>query len=154
MSSFEIPSGLPDILREFTREVLRANTYETAACDTRQCIFQFAHQYFSKRCRQRRANRMNKKTVSSAITDLFRAADADNSGDLDITEIASLLRTLASDLGLTSSFQIEHMTRCVERSAMASSPHGKLVYEEVRTLRCSKERMKEILYPIETTLYV
>ena len=124
----DIPSDFPNVLRDLSREILRAVTYESIQ-GTEEEILAFASKHFKKMARQGRATRFNRRKIMNAAMELFKSADEDDSGDLDAYEVANVFRALGSDLGITSNFQIEHMTNMIMKEADVSGD-GLLQYKE------------------------
>lgn len=127
-TQLEIPSDFPNVLRDLSREILRAVTYESIQ-GTEEEILAFASKHFKKMARQGRATRFNRRKIMNAAMELFASADEDGSGDLDAYEVANVFRALGSDIGVTSNFQIEHMTNMIMKEADISGD-GLLQYKE------------------------
>jgi len=128
VQQLEIPPEFPNVLRDLSREILRAVTFESIA-PTEEQILTFASKHFKKISRQRRATRFSRRKITNAAMELFKSADEDESGDLDAHEVANVFRALGADLGVTSNFQIEHMTNMIMKEADISGD-GLLQYKE------------------------
>jgi Ca2+-binding EF-hand superfamily protein len=96
---FSIPEGFPEILRDFTREILR-----TQADD----INMFGAQYFSEMLERRDGiDRDDSKIVLSLdevhehIQRMFHEADKDQNGFLDRKELKSVIDSFKKELGLS-----------------------------------------------------
>jgi len=93
---FSIPEGFPQILREFTKEVLRENP---------QNIYDFGHQYFNGLASQngeKGPGDLSPEELRDLINRLFQEADKDGNGYLDRKEFKSVFVGLQSDLKLSA----------------------------------------------------
>jgi Ca2+-binding EF-hand superfamily protein len=97
-----LPEGFPQILKDFTREVLRSQTDD---------INKFAYEYFTEAIRRRDSPsgdggdegsaRLNPDELRAKIEELFQDADADGNGFLDRKEFKSVFQGLQDELGLS-----------------------------------------------------
>jgi|SaaInlStandDraft_7_1057024.scaffolds.fasta_scaffold34571_1 Ca2+-binding EF-hand superfamily protein len=97
-----IPKGFPDLLKDFTREVLRvqpANIYEFGAQYFEQLSMQGNNDDSNSNARVDIA-RMSAEEMELFVMDMFKQADADNSGALSLKELRNCLRT--ANLGLSN----------------------------------------------------
>eukprot|EP00742_Colponemidia_sp_Colp-10_P000665 GILJ01000724.1.p1 GENE.GILJ01000724.1~~GILJ01000724.1.p1 ORF type:complete len:441 (+),score=78.51 GILJ01000724.1:39-1361(+) len=101
--NFEIPAGFPELLKDFTREVLRAQP---------QNIYAFAAQFFENRKTDGFSSNaadvhdedtMSRADIEQLVKELFVEADADRSGYLDRKEFKKLFQRLSKDLALKPS---------------------------------------------------
>jgi Ca2+-binding EF-hand superfamily protein len=124
-----VPPGFPDVLRDFSREVLRNYPRgRNAPADSQAFILEFAARYFANGGKPPAALKIKKQEgratgagssapggsskhqavaalddLENRIQQLFRAADRDNSGQLDPREMKAVLHALGSEIGLQQS---------------------------------------------------
>lgn len=102
---FAMPEGFPMVLKDFTREVLRADLQDPAG------IYEFGARYFSQMASGEgggAASRLNAEELHAKIKGLFAQADADGNGYLDASEFKGVFTGLAAELGL-SEFHIRQI---------------------------------------------
>jgi Ca2+-binding EF-hand superfamily protein len=98
---FNVPDGFAEVLKDFTREVLRSQAPN---------IYQFGYEYFSEAMARREnpdadgempSMRLNREELKAKIEQLFKDADADGNGVLDRNEFKQVFEGLTSELNLT-----------------------------------------------------
>ena len=97
---FAMPEGFPMILKDFTREVLRADLQDPAS------VYDFGSRYFSQLQNGGgggggSVSRLSGEELRAKVDVLFVQADADGNGYLDQQEFKAIFKTLQGDLGLT-----------------------------------------------------
>ncbi|EKX36017.1 hypothetical protein GUITHDRAFT_117805 [Guillardia theta CCMP2712] len=109
-----IPADFPQILKDFTREILRNQPGN---------IYQFGKEYFAARLREESPiESINNEYLVQYLTDLFIQADTNQNGRLDKKEFKELM--LRADLGLSKEdIKLIFMEADVDDS-------GSLEYEE------------------------
>lgn len=100
---FKVPPGFSELLKDFTKEYLRAVSMEGHGT-SRQQVYEFGHKYFEGMLQERQASeqRMDPAHLRERITQLFRASDRDSSGFLDRREFKAAFVSFAEELGLSS----------------------------------------------------
>ncbi|KAL0234483.1 hypothetical protein PCE1_001519 [Barthelona sp. PCE] len=89
-SSLNIPEGFPLVLKNFLREVLRAQPSN---------IYEFGATHFQKLYKQQQETvedvfaRFSEEELASLVADIFKTADADGNGFLDLDEMHDLLNS-------------------------------------------------------------
>ena len=100
MSEFAIPAGFQDLLRGFTREILREqpeNIYEWAASYFAACAAERPSQATAKSSELR----LDLGALQTRIEGLFNAADEEGKGSLSRSQVSRLISTLGEDFTLT-----------------------------------------------------
>lgn len=94
---FTVPDGFPEILKSFTREVLRNLPADVPDEEAEGWIYQFAVQYFKNGgispmhdSGSRGMTRLSPQELQEKITTIFISADADQSGTLDHKEFKNV----------------------------------------------------------------
>ena len=109
VKQFAIPDGFPDVLKAFTREVLRAQPDD---------IYDFGSKYFcnilAAQGQQYDDAAGGEEDMHAMLSQLFDEADADGNGYLDPVEFKNLLKNQA--LGLSSREIRKIMMECDEDS--------------------------------------
>lgn len=121
---FNVPDGFAEVLKDFTREVLRSQAPN---------IYQFGYDYFDEAI-QRRENpggegaeqtvRLSRDDLQEKIKLLFVDADIDSNGVLDRTEFKKVFEGLTSELQLTKKDIMKIMAEADENE------DGLIEYEE------------------------
>jgi len=98
---FSLPEGFPQLLKDFTREVLRAQTED---------VYKFGFEYFTEAIKRRdnpdqyndasAKTRLSPEELQERITALFTDADADGNGVLDRKEFKNVFNGLKEELDL------------------------------------------------------
>jgi len=118
---FSLPNGFPEILKDFTREVLRSQTED---------MYKFGYEYFTEQIRRRDnpqdyqeqgeesgdPNRLSGEELKLKIEQLFTEADADGNGYLDRKEFKQVFNGLQEELGLTKKDVIKIMAEADENA--------------------------------------
>uniref|UniRef100_A0A7S0EGD2 EF-hand domain-containing protein n=1 Tax=Hanusia phi TaxID=3032 RepID=A0A7S0EGD2_9CRYP len=134
-----IPADFPQILKDFTREILRNQP---------QNIYQFGKEYFAARIREESPNEsINNEYLVQYLTDLFIQADTNQNGRLDKKEFKELM--FRADLGLSKDdIKLIFMEADVDDS-------GSLEYEEFIPLMMHViESIKEVEHAKEEENFV
>ena len=102
---FTLPDGFPQLLKDFTREVLRADPGD---------IYTFGHDYFTEAIAQRNnpdqygeQERLSVEELTERVGQLFMEADADGNGVLDRKEFKVVFVGLKEELNLTDKDVLE-----------------------------------------------
>jgi Ca2+-binding EF-hand superfamily protein len=125
--SMSVPPGFPDLLKDFTREVLREVSEGRCKADE-EAILAFAAQYFSDLSLQA-GTQLTPEMLRQMAEKLFIAADQNGNGRLDLEEIKQIIASLASDLQLNRPGDIEYVTAQVVEAADVDGD-GFVDYEE------------------------
>jgi Ca2+-binding EF-hand superfamily protein len=126
--SFAVPKGFPEVLKNFTQEILRAINMDNACGSDEDQILDWARRYFAQLA-QKNLPTLSQEEVFSLAQKLFVAADADCSGSLDKAEVRSVLEDLAGDLSIRKSKQINNLVDEVMQKADVNE-NGTVDYEE------------------------
>ena len=125
-----VPAGFPDLLKDFTREVLREVSEGRCKADE-EAILSFAAQYFADKSLQA-GTTLTPEMLQQMAEKLFIAADQNGNGRLDIDEITQIIASLASDLQLNRPGDVEYVTAQAEespkrvgRAARVREPRGR-----------------------------
>lgn len=100
-----IPSDFAEVLKGFTREVLRELPADVEEEDAERWIYNFGASYFSEAATAAptpgflELDKLSRDELEAKLVDLFLEADADNSGTLDHREFKTVFRTFADELG-------------------------------------------------------
>jgi len=111
--NFTLPEGFPQLLKDFTREVLRADPED---------VYKFGHEYFSEAIERRNnpedygaePERLSMEELKERIAQWFDEADADGNGVLDRKEFKKVFQGLQADLGLTDKDVLKIMAEADE----------------------------------------
>lgn len=126
--SFDVPGGFPEILKTFTREILRSINMDQTCGDTEVQILDWAQRYFSNLAKSS-APRLSQEEIFMLAQKLFAAADVNENGSLDKSEVSAVLEDLAHDLDIRKSAQIEELVNQVMQVADVNED-GTIDYEE------------------------
>jgi len=96
---FTIPVGFPEVLKDFTREVLRAINMDQTCGETEADMYQFASEYFSDLATSSATPNLSENEILGLARRLFVEADVDNSGTIEAGELEQVMRELASSIG-------------------------------------------------------
>lgn len=120
---FTLPEGFPQLLKDLTRECLRADPDD---------IYRFGHEYFSEAIERRNnpedygaePDRMSMEELVDRIGQWFKDADADGNGVLDRSEFKLVFVNLKDELGLNDKDILKIMAEADENE------DGQIEYEE------------------------
>lgn len=126
--SFAVPKGFPEVLRDFTQEILRAINMDNECGDNPVEILEWGQRYFTKLAEEN-VPTLSDEEVFGLAQKLFTAADANGNGNLDKEEMRAVLQDLASDLDIKKESQITELVDEVMNVADANED-GKIDYEE------------------------
>jgi len=90
-TTHSIPTEFPDILKDFVREILRAQPPN---------IFSFGAEYFREKANSAGGTGMSEEDLVQYLTNLFVQSDGDGNGVLDRAEFKRLMQ--GADLGLSA----------------------------------------------------
>lgn len=126
---FSIPVGFPEVLKDFTREVLRAINMDQTCGHSESDMYQFAAGYFTELASSSATPSLSENEILGLARNVFVAADADNSGTLDEEELKEVMRNLASSIGFSRNEDVANMVK--EVMAVADTDdNGVIDYQE------------------------
>ncbi len=125
---FDIPGGFPEVLKTFTREILRGINMDQSCGDNEVQILDWAHRYFAELAKNS-APQLSVQEVFALTQKLFVAADVNGNGSLDRGEVRLVLEDLAGDLDIKKP---SHITKLVEQVMQSADVNedGTIDYEE------------------------
>jgi len=130
--SFSLPDEFPGILKAFSQEILNAINMEKSCGFASSDIYGFAAKYFAQMAAKKAAENssvLTKEELDAMARQLFAAADTNESGSLDESELRAILTELASALGFTKKKDIDFVVKSVMDVADLDS-NGLISYEE------------------------
>lgn len=126
---FTIPVGFPEVLKDFTREVLRAINMDQTCGETEADMYQFASEYFSDLATSSATPNLSENEILGLARRLFVEADVDNSGTIEAGELEQVMRELASSIGFHRNADIAKIVKEV-LTAADSNDDGVVDYYE------------------------
>jgi len=126
---FTIPVGFPEVLKDFTREVLRAINMDQTCGETEADMYQFAAEYFSDLATSSATPNLSENEILGLARRLFVEADVDNSGTIEAGELEQVMRELASSIGFHRNADIAKIVKEV-LTAADSNDDGVVDYYE------------------------
>jgi len=126
--SFAVPKGFPEILKNFTQEILRAINMDNECGDNPVEILDWAQRYFATLA-ENNVPQLSNQEIFELAQKLFAAADVNNNGSLDKEEMRVVLQDLASDLDIKKASQIDDLVEQVMGVADVNND-GSIDYEE------------------------
>jgi len=126
--SFDVPSGFPEILKTFTREILRAINMDDKCGDSEVQLLDWSQRYFASLAKSN-VPTLSQEEVFTLAQKLFIAADVNQNGSLDKQEVQHVLEDLAGDLDIKKSSHIEELVNQVMEVADVNED-GSVDYEE------------------------
>jgi len=114
---FTIPVGFPEVLKDFTREVLRAINMDQTCGETEADMYQFAAAYFGDLATSSATPNLSENEILGLARRLFVEADIDNSGTIDAGELEHVMKQLASSIGFHRNADIAKIVKDVIAAA-------------------------------------
>ena len=118
---FAVPDEFPEVMKGFTREVLRDIPKDLTGAAAEEWIYKFGVSYFSGQ--QNSQREAAKADLGQEIRAIFKAVDKDGNGVLDVKEFRSLLSAFTKELGLSKESALLVMAEA------DSDGDGKISYE-------------------------